>query len=174
MVNPFSALSAKIFAGLSLVLLIACGALLLRGNYHEARADNCEIARANDRKAYELAAKQAEAKAIAQKQAVEASYRAKAQEADNDYQIALARAQRASDAYVARMRAEVARGASGRSSAASDRGNPQEPIGPDADAELVAITRDDLSILVENSVRLENAIAWAKTLNVEPIPDPAF
>jgi hypothetical protein len=153
------------------LLAVAFALQTLRANHYAAKAETCAIARKNDRKAYELASKEAEARAVAQKQAVEASYRAKAERTDDDYQTALSRAQRASDAYARRMRAQVSGGASGSTPASSPSDGPEGPDRSGSDA--VVVTRDDFDILVENSVRLEAAHQWAKTL-AEPIPDPAF
>lgn len=170
--NFFSSLAAKVLGATSLALLIACAVLWASTSHYKHKFENEHIARENDRKAYELAAKEAEAKAIAAKLATEATYRAKAEEADNDYQTMLARARRAADAYAQRMRAQVARGASGNPASPAPGNSPEGPDGPRADA--VVVGRDDFDILVENSVRLKAAHDWAKTLNVEPIPDPAF
>lgn len=163
---------SKVLGGLSLALLISLALTWQWGKAGWRNAESCQIARANDRKAYELAAKEAEAKAVAAKLATEARYRAAAEKTNGDYQTALARAQRASDAY--RMRNQAARRAPSHATPPADNRSPESPDRSGADAELVAVTRQDFDVLVENSVRLKAAHEWAKTLNVEPVPDPTF
>lgn len=172
--NPFSALTSKIFGGLSIVLLLALGVQTWRVDHYRDDRDQWKLAFNNQKAAYVAAQEAAKAKAIAAKLTAEAAYRQEAEKTDAEYQTALAAAQRASDAYVARMRAEAARGASGRPAAPAPSDGPESPDRPGSDAELVAVTRDDFEIMVENSVRLKAAHDWTKTLNVGPAPDPAF
>lgn len=171
--NPFSALTSRIFGGLALVLLLALGVQTARLNIRTGQRDDYKLANETMKKAYAAAEATASAKAIAAKLGAEAGYRVKAEKTDAEYQTALARAQRASDAYAERMRAQVAGSAPRGATAPADGRGPTSPDGPGADAELVAVTRDDFDILVENSVRLEAAHNWAKTLN-EPMPEPEF
>lgn len=153
------------------LLAVACWFLWERGNNHEARADNCEIARANDRKAYELASKEAEAKALAARTAEEQRHRANQERSDDELERLRASARAATDRYARLMRSQAAGSASGRTSAPGEDNDPEGPerAGPAA----ILVARDDLDILVENTVRLEAAHAWAKTLNTEP-PSPEF
>lgn len=169
--NPFSALTSKIFGGISLVLLFTCIGLLMWGKAGWRDAASYKLANDTMKKAYVAAQTTATAKAIAAKLTTEATYRVKAEKTDAEYQTALARAQRASDAY--RMRAQIPRGASSGTSTPTDDHGPGSPDRPGPSTELVAVTRDDFEIMVENSVRLEAAHDWAKTLN-QPLPDPAF
>jgi hypothetical protein len=156
------------------LLALACALLWVRGSHYRDDRDQWKLAFNNQKAAYVAAQEAAKAKAIAAKLAVEAAYSAKAKEADHVYQTALDRAKRASDAYVARMRTQGARGASGGTAAPAQSDGPESPDRPGSDAELVAVTRDDLEIMVENSVRLKAAHDWATTLNVGRAPDPAF
>lgn len=168
--NPFSVLTSKIFAGLSLVLLLALGAQTLRASHYAQKAEQCEIGRKTDRAAYVQAQKDAEARAIADKQAREARSREQAERTDDDYQTALARARRAADAY--RLRGQAAGRASGKPAGPADDHGPELPSGGTEDA--VTVTRHDFDVMIENSVKIRQAWEWAKTLNQEPIPDPAF
>lgn len=169
--NLFTPLAAKVLGGLSLVLLTTTGLLWASTSHYKHAAENCAVARENDRKAVELASKEAEAKALAAKQATEAHYRAEAEKTDADYQTALARAQRASDAYAQRMRAQINRGASSGAASPGEGDGPESPDRSGADAVMVG--RDDFDILIENSVRLRAAHDWAKTLT-QPLPAVAF
>src|SRR5690606_11430623 len=98
------------------------------------------------------------------------SYRRKADEADDDYQDALVRAQRAADAY--RMRAQVARGASGGTTSPGEDRNPGLP--ERASEPAILVSQRDFDVCTENSVKINQAWEWAKTLNVEPMPSPEF
>lgn len=167
----FAPMAVKILAGISAFLLILCVGFLIRGNHYRHDRDQWKLAFNNQKAAYVAAQDAAKAQAIAAKMAAEARYRVEAERADNEYQTALARAQRASDAYAARMRPQTTSGASGPASPAPPGDSPQSPDRSRQDAVLVG--RDDFDILVENSVRLEAAHNWAKTLN-QPLPDPAF
>lgn len=168
----FGQLGTRIFAGLSIVLLLALGVQTWRANHHKDKAEACELARENDRLNYANAAHQAEARAIAAKQATEARYRAEAEKTDVTYQTALAGAQRASDAYARRMRAKAPGGSPGTAPPPADDNGPESPDSAGQDA--VVVNRDDFDILVENSVRLKAAHEWAKTLTQGPLPEVEF
>lgn len=163
--NLFSPIFAKVFGALSIALALGLTVQTLRANHFHADRDRWHAAFDAQKAAYEAAQQEATAKAIAAKLATEARYRAEAEKTDNEYQTALARAQRASDAYAARMRAKASGGAPGRTPSPAPRDGPESPDRPCADA--VVVTRDDFDILVENSVRLEAAHEWAKTLNMD-------
>lgn len=156
------------------LLALACVLLWVRGNHYRHDRDQWRLAFDNQKAAYIAAEEAAKAKAIAARLTAEAAYRREAEKTDAEYQTALDRAQRASDAYAQRMRTQGARGAPGGPAAPAPSDGPESPDRPGSDAELVAVTRDDFDILVENSVRLKAAHDWAKTLNVDPTPDPAF
>ncbi len=170
--NLFSPIIAKVLAGTSLALLLAFGVQTARLNIRTDQRDNYKLANDTMKKAYTAAEATATAKAIAAKLTTEAGYRVKAEKTDAEYQTALARAQRASDAY--RLRSQIPRGASNGAASPANGSGPESPDRPSSSTELVAVTRDDFDILVENSVRLEAAHDWAKTLNAGAVPDPTF
>lgn len=168
----FAPTIVKILAGLSALLLVALAVQTIRANHYRDSRDQWKTAFDNQKAATIATQQAAKAKAIAAKLTTEARYRAEAEKANDAYQDMLARAQRASDAYAQRMRAKALGDASGRSPASTPGDGPEGPDRPRADA--VVVGRDDFDILVENSVRLKVAHDWAKTLNVDPLPDPAF
>lgn len=159
------------------LLAVACWFLWERGNHHEARADNCEIARANDRKAYELASKEAEAKAIAAKKETENRYAQLARKADSlteSRERLLAASHRYAQSH--RVRREDVGRSPGRADPASQGGPAEDRDGQGGTADFVAVSRNDFDVMVANSVRLEEVRRWGESLIIAglAVPDPAF
>ncbi len=167
--NPFSVLTSKIFAGASIALLIACFGLWLRGNHYEGQRDKARTELAQ----MQAANREATAKQKAQNLAVEAAYKRKAEETDAQYQKALDSARSASERYALNHRVPTYHRGGGPVAPAPDQPAPR-PNGPGETADMVAIIRSDFDILVENTVRLEAAHSWAKTLTAEPQPEVKF
>lgn len=155
------------------LMALACGLLWMRGSHYRDDRDRWHSAFTAQKAAYVAAQEAATAKAIAAKLAAEARYRDQAEKIDVAYREALDDARGASERYARShsVRAESVAGPRSGSTTPADNRHPKEPSrsGPDA----VVVGRDDFDILVENSVRLEAAHQWAKTLN-QPLPDPAF
>jgi membrane protein involved in colicin uptake len=103
--------------------------------------------------------------ALAQKAAAEQRYKERANEADNHDAVLAADYDRRLAAYRATHRV-FAPGADGCAApAAPGSGGAQGGNGPGQGAELVAVTADDLKILVENTRRLLVVHDWAVKLN---------
>jgi len=111
--------------------------------------------------AYTAAQQEAEAKAIAAKQAQEAKDEQRRKDADNALKQDLADDSRRADVYAGRMRCQAPRSAPSGANLSSAPEAPQVVAGPGAVAELVGITRTDLDICTVNSRRLLNAHDWA-------------
>lgn len=165
----FGQLGTKIFGGLSIALLIVCLGLWVRGNRFEGQRDKARTEVAQ----MQSANREATAKQIAQNLAVEAAYKRKAEETDAQYQVALDRARSASERYAVANRVRPNSGGSRPPAPAPDQPAPR-PSGPGEKADMVAVLRSDFDILVENTVRLEAAHSWAKTLTAEPLPEVKF
>lgn len=108
----------------------------------------------------------AEQKQIAAGLAQEARWATKASEADHDYQTALARADGISAAYARThpVRLCAGAGAVSRADPVPQASGAATVAGPGENAELVAVTADDVGICTENSVRLQAAREWAAGL----------
>ncbi len=163
----FGQLGTRIFGGLSIALLIACFGLWLRGNHYEGQRDKARTELAQ----MQAANREATAKQKAQNLAVEAAYKRKAEETDAQYQKALDSARSASERYALNHRVPAYHRGGGPVAPAPDQPAPS-PDGPRTDA--VVVSRDDFDIMVENSVRLQAAHDWAKTLTQDPLPDVEF
>lgn len=174
--NPFSALTSKIFGGVSLVLLIVCGVLLARGNHYRAKADSWESAAKAQQQAVIAVAAAAQAKAIAQKITTENTTADLARRADHaEDQLDALRA--SADRFAAARRphgvlcgAAAARSASGGPAPASEGDPAPDRDRPGADA--VVLTRDEWDQLVANSLRLERVRQWGSTLIREKLALP--
>jgi hypothetical protein len=173
--NPFSALTAKLFGGLSLALLIGCAVLWFRLGHVERDRDAWKSAHEAQRQATIATAAASKAKAIAARAQAERHYSDLAERSDHDLASLRAQVGRAAARYVAanRLRPEGAGPAPGGPAAPAEGGGPEGPDGPGAGAELVAIPQRDFDILVDNTVRLLVAHQWAKTL-AEPVPEVEF
>lgn len=142
--NPFSALTSKILAGVSLALLIACGIQTLRANHYASKARNCAIERENDRKSYALAQVQAAIAQEALNSSIQARYEAAAKDSAREYQKALSDARGASERYIDRMRIKASGGASGRTDSPAQGGDPGAPADPASETIMVAVRAEDI------------------------------
>ncbi len=119
---------------------------------------------------YAAAQKEAVAHAMAEKQATEARYAALQRKADHDSQIALDDAMRRAGAYAASNRVRTEAGApavqgdSRRADLSGTASAAQEPVGGRGDPFMVAVSRADFDACTLNTVRLQNAVEWAKGL----------
>lgn len=102
-------------------------------------------------------------KAEEAKAKIEAQYRAQAERTDNEYQEQLADANARADAYARRMRVKAPSRGTGKTTAAPESNGPESFDGPGEDA-FVAVSRPDFDTLVENTLRLQKAHEWAKSL----------
>lgn len=103
------------------------------------------------------------------KQAIEAKeqdYRNKAQEADDNAEEALSGAMAAAERHIAnnRVQCPANRGGVNGPAASASGGSAGGGDGPGRDAELVAVTPDDIRICTTNSVRLQAVRDWALSL----------
>lgn len=117
--------------------------------------------RNDDRKAYQDAQREAEAKAIAAKLAQEAKDEQRRKTADEHLKQDLADDRRRTDDYARRMRYQAPRSAPSGTDLPSGTEAPQVADRSSDVAELVGITRTDLEICTVNSRRLLNAHDWA-------------
>lgn len=149
-----------------IALLCACAWLWTGWNGTEDDLRHCRIARESDRAAYEQAQKDAEAKALAAKEAAEGHYRQIAERADHDHQTELADANARAERYIAanRVRRHGAASPSGGPSATPQDNGAGGGNGPGEPPELVAVTEDDVRICTENTTRLEAVRDWALEL----------
>ncbi len=173
--NPFGPLVAKIAAGVSLVLLIACVGLLFWGKAGWRDAASYKVANATMKKAYSAAQAAAEAEQKAYYASISARLSDKARFADESNRIAQDRARPAVSGYVERMR--LAPGCAPRQAGSGAQDRPAEHRdGQGGEAEYVAVSRNDFELMVSHSVRLEEVRKWGESLISEglAVPDPAF
>lgn len=148
--NPFTALTSKIFGGLSLGLLIVVAVLWLRVEHWHNSSDRWQNATKKAEIAIEAMKRASKANAdlaIAQVKATEARAAAQAERAQNDHETALAGARRGFGVYADRMQVDrICR----RDAAPAGKGtDPGVPFGVPADTGMVAISRTDLQDLVD-------------------------
>lgn len=173
----FAPLAVKIFAGIAALALMAAlaqtvrieGFLWLKG-FKGALAELVEengILRL-DLERIKLAQEAATLRAIAEKQAAEE--RAEQERKQSDERLAQARdsARAAAARYAAanrvRAQAEAVDGGAGRADLPCAAALAEGPDGACEDAELLAVTRQDFDDMVDNSIRLQEAVEWAKAL----------
>lgn len=173
----FGGLWSRIFAGIAAVLLafalvqtVRIEGFLWWDGFKEQVAKLLEengILRL-DLDKIKLAQKQATERALAEKQAAEARYAQMKEQADDNLEQARDRARTAAARYASANRVRPqAKADAGGSSGADLPCATVAPEGPDGacdDAELLAVTREDFDIMVDNSVRLKEAHDWAKGL----------
>ena len=145
MLNPFSALTSKLFAGTSAVLLVLLGVSHCSDKRHTAQRDKAraELDMARRASADNLAAQQAQVAAI------EAKYDDLAKESAHDLQIAQNDARTALDRYVTANRVRKDGLCRSPASAPSKREDPGVPPEMPADPDLVAVPRNDLQALAD-------------------------
>lgn len=153
--NPWQALS--------IALLCLCGALWW--HYTGKVDDLTRTVATRDATISQMKdASEANRKAqLAQKAAVEQRYREHANETDLKHAQELGSARDALARYIAlhRVRQAATGGGIGPSSPASESGSASSAVGPGQDAELAAVSADDLEICTVNSLRLKDARDWA-------------
>lgn len=167
----FSALTSKIFGGLSIALALMCGLFWMRGNAWEHAAGRWKETAGQWKGAYEAqeaayraAQDAAKAKALRLKLEQEERDERNRKDHDNALQNTLADDRRRTDDYARAHR--VPRQAPSDLGPAGGTDLPQpafgaaQPDGAGGDAELVAISADDLRICTVNSRRLQNAHDW--------------
>jgi len=170
---PFSAVTAKVFAGIAIALLILCLILLLWGRAGYASADRFEAlakaekanhiaTKANFRQAQESAA----AMATALRQAREQKSILLAERADHDQEDTIAdRAAAGRFADARRVqdggRADP-RSSTGNAGAAGETDLAAHPDRPGTDS--VALTRAEFDALVDNTLRLDRLHQWGQSL----------
>lgn len=171
MLNPFSALGAKLFGGLSLALALTSAGLLVRGNYWQGRADGWEAtagkwkdAQQAHEAAYIAAQKSAADAAHTARLATEEQSRLIAERADHeDLDAARAAAARFADARRVQDGATRSAGSPASSAgAASQADAAPRSDGPGADA--VVLSRAEFDQLTGNTLRLEQVRRWGQSL----------
>lgn len=170
--NPFSALTAKIFGGASVLLLIALALTYSWGSAGWRTADAYKTAHRLQKEAYISAQAAARDKAIAQTIRTENRYAElarKAEHAESQLDTAL-RDAAARFAAARRVRPEDAGRAPGGSAAPAQGDHAPDRDGPGADA--VVLTRPEYDQFVSNSLRLERVRRWAETLIAEKLAIP--
>lgn len=159
MVNPFSVLTSKIFAGLSVALLALCAVQSVRLSSAQLKLTAEREGRASDREATRVAMLAAEAAAKADKLKWENFYAAKAKAAD-------ARATGlAADYRAAVLRYEANQRKARTAFAAAQGGDPDVAVGPGGDSLIpvgsILIPTADALICATNTGRLVAAREWA-------------
>lgn len=159
----FSVFTSKLFGGASIVLLLACAALWVRGNHYQHDRDSWKSAFAAQKKATIAVAAAAKAKAIAQRIRTENTYAEAARRADNANRKAdefRAAAQR----YARIMRAKAAGNGTGGAGTAGEDSPAPGDNGPGESPGFLYIRQDQFDILVENTDRLIRAHDWGQDL----------
>lgn len=146
-------------------------ALLAAWHYHALYGAEKAL-RASDKSAYIAAQEIARQKAEQAKAAVEADYQAKAEQKDKEFANEMVSARAAADRYIAShgVQPKAAKGFAGSAVATGKGVGPEGAVGPGAQADMVAVTPDDVQICTENTVRLQSAHDWADGLN-DPVAD---
>jgi len=116
-------------------------------------------------KAYEAAQAAAHVRAAIARIQTENSYAQAARAADRSREANVA-LRRAADRYARAhsLRAQASQGGAGPAVAAGEGGPSKGGDGPSPAAELLAISRNDFEILVENSIRLRRVQEWGDDL----------
>lgn len=173
----FGGLWSRIFAGIAAALLAVAlvqtirieGFWFVQGFKDVVRVlSERNVSLRLDLDKIKLAQKQATERALAEKQATEARYAQMKEQADDNLEQARNRARDAAARYASanRVRAQAKTDAG----SASGADLPCAPISTERtdgacdNAELLAVTREDFDIMVDNSVRLKEAHEWAKGL----------
>jgi hypothetical protein len=163
----FSALTSKIFGGLSVVLLLAVGVQTWRADHYRDQRDKARATVAQMKAAQVLAtAAQNELNRKIQAQSREIA------RAHDETTQALAdarvRAARYAAAHVVRFRASP----TGQADSARADGSSPDHNRPGADAEMVALARNEFDQLVENSLRLKRVQEWGDELILKKLAIP--
>lgn len=161
--NPFSALTAKIFGGSTVLLAIALALTFAWGKAGWRSADSYELAFKTQKTAMEAAQSAALARAQAANIRAEietADLARKADYAENEVVDLRAAADRFRDARS--LWAQAPRCAPGGPASAAPAGPAPDRDGPGDDA--VVLTKPEYEQFVSNSVRLEKVRLWGESL----------
>lgn len=169
--NPFSALTAKIFGGASVLLLIALALTYSWGSAGWRTADAYKTAHRLQKEAYVSAQAAARDKALAQTIRTENRYAELARKADHaENQLDTLRDAAARFAASRIVRTEAAGRAPGGPAAPAQTDPSPDRDGPGADA--VVLTRPEYDQFVRNSLRLERVRRWGEALTAEKLAIP--
>jgi hypothetical protein len=147
------------YVGGALLVVVLCGALWLRGNHYRGQRDEARATVA-EMKAAQVLATAAQIELNRQVQAKSREIARVHDEATQALADARARAARYADAHVVRFRPSPAR----KADPAGTDGPAEDHNGPGADAEMVAVARNEFDQLVENSLRLKKVQEWGDEL----------
>lgn len=176
--NPFSALTSKIFGVVALAMLLACTVQTLRLHSAQHAVKEWHSAFDAQKHAYQAAQLAARAKLIAQKLQLENEHALLARESDARLASRKRDVAAAVDLYARthRVRAEAIEGGAGRTDAAGEDNPAQEHDGPSPAPEMVAITKPELDELVSASLRAEENRKYAESLILKglAIPEEEF
>lgn len=159
------------------LLILALGVQTARFNNARAEAENFKLAYTTLKTATFAAQKAAEANQIALNIATQGRQKAIAELKANDYRNAQDRARIAFNHYSERMQLPPGCTPSQSDTApADDPARDSDKPGPQT--EYVAVAKDDLEIMIENSVRMQQVKAWGDALIADglavAIPGPEF
>lgn len=166
--------AALALAGIVLLLLAQIHGLPIVGGGLKAELAAEQKAHLETQRRYAFAQVEAAEKARAYRLSQEARYRALATKADTEHasnlETALAAARRhaaANRCAPVRLQPESAPavGSPGGSGTGAEGGSAESGNGSGGDAQLVAVTEDDLRICTVNTSRLQAVRAWADSLN---------
>ena len=151
--------ASKIFGATTLALAMALALSHCSDKRHtrqrdEARAETAHVI---------AAGKEALAAQIALNAKTKAAYEAAAKEADHDYRIALADADRRTDRFIRNNRVRQAGGSGAGASSPAAEGEAAER-GNGAGADAVLVSADDVRICTANTVRLQAVREWGLEL----------
>lgn len=149
------------------IVLCALLAWQIHGKQAASRQrDQCQAGRKADRQAYIDAEAEASAKAIAALKAQEARYTTLAKEADHAHSTDMVAANAAAADYIRTHRVPIAivGRSPGETTAASQGSGPGVHAGATADAELVAISADDINACTGAATYAMSAYDWSRSL----------
>lgn len=165
--NPFSVLTSKIFAGLSLALLLVCVGLLIRGNHYRGQRDaaRTELAAVID------AGKRAHAAQLAENKRVSDAYKGAADNAERNHGESRVLVRDATDRYSAAHRVRSCPSSPGNGDPAPKAGDP--PVHADAaDPILVAVPERDLRLAGDNYAYARSCYDWGQMLIAKGLAEP--
>lgn len=160
-INPFSAITSRIFAGTTGVLLVLLALSHCSDKRHTAQRDKARAELDMARRQFAAASEANEQAQREQVAKLEAKLTDAAKESANvESQIRVVYRDRTA-AYADRMRAEGGLRCGETRSPGQDQ---PAPVDNGTREEAILVSRTDLEILAENTARLEAAHRWAKTL----------
>ena len=162
-INPFSALTAKIFGGSTVLLALALALTLAWGKAGWRNAKSYETALTMQQAAMEAAQAAAQARAMAAKISAENESAELARKADNaEDQVSDLRAAAVRFADARGVRTEAPRCEPGAAPSPAPIDPAPDRDGPGADA--VVLTKPEYDAFVANSLRLEQVRLWGESL----------